>query len=84
MKDDGRRRALAHVGIYSTAIAPDGWPWGDRIPHLVEDWGGGMVVLIDTSTEMGTCLIWPLQSCQTLLNVTTTGWLEKGVEQCHG
>lgn len=40
LQDDGRQRALAHVGIYSTAIAPDGWPWGDRIPHLVEDWGG--------------------------------------------
>ena len=40
MKDDGRQRALAHVGIYSTAIAPDGWPWGDRIRYLVEDWEG--------------------------------------------
>ena len=39
MKDDGRQRALAHVGIMSTAIAPDGWPWGNRIRYLVEEWG---------------------------------------------
>ena len=40
MKDYGRQLVLAHVGISSTAIAPDGWPWGDRTKYLVEDWGG--------------------------------------------
>ena len=35
---DGRQRALAHVGICSSAIAPERTPWGYRITTLVQDW----------------------------------------------
>ena len=39
LRDDGRQRALAHVGISSTATAPDGKPWGkQRIDALVGGW----------------------------------------------
>ncbi len=38
LQDDGRQRALAHVGISSAAAAPDGKPWGERIDALVCDW----------------------------------------------
>lgn len=37
LRDDGRQRALAHVGISSTATAPDGKLWGERIARLVYD-----------------------------------------------
>ena len=38
MKEDARLRTLAHVGISSSAIAPDGKPWGNRITNLKENW----------------------------------------------
>ena len=39
LQDDGRQRALAHIGISSTTIAPDGKHWGkERIDVLVGDW----------------------------------------------
>ena len=39
LREDGRLRALARVGICSTTKAPDGKPWGEqRIVALVKDW----------------------------------------------
>ena len=38
LREDGRQRALAHLGISSSAIAPDSKPWGQRIVILVKNW----------------------------------------------
>ena len=40
LQEDGRRRALAHVGISTAATAPNGRPWGSRITALVDNWEG--------------------------------------------
>ena len=38
LREDGRQRALGHVGISSSALAPDSQPWGQRIVPLVKAW----------------------------------------------
>ena len=38
LQNEGRRRALAYVGISSSSAAHDGKPWGDWITILVQDW----------------------------------------------
>ncbi len=39
VREDGRLRALAHMGICSRTIAPDGKPWGERrVIGLVKHW----------------------------------------------
>ena len=47
VKDDARLRALAHVGISGSAIAPDGKPWGNRITSLKENWGKAWWEVLD-------------------------------------
>ncbi|CAL5225570.1 g8411 [Coccomyxa viridis] len=38
LQHDGRQRALAYVGISSSATMPDGKPWGGQVVALVDDW----------------------------------------------
>ncbi len=38
LQEDGRLRALAHVGIFRHSIAPDKMPLGDRITILAQKW----------------------------------------------
>ena len=38
LREDGRERALAYVGICSMTSAPDSKPWGERIIGLVKTW----------------------------------------------
>ena len=52
---DGRQRALAHVGISSSAIAPERTPWGHRITTLVQDWTSTYRIML-TEPQKRVCM----------------------------
>ncbi|CAL5225540.1 g8373 [Coccomyxa viridis] len=47
LREEGRRLALAHVGIRRSVIAPDGRPWRDRIITLVKEWAATWQIVLN-------------------------------------
>ena len=62
LREDGRQRALAHVGICSRTIAPDGKPWGERMIGLAKYWANTWETELTQSQKevqvRSTC-VWP-------------------------